>query len=447
MAEKLDFSLPQKKSKGSALDVLKLVLLVALIGLAVANLFAIRSKGSHPAQSTAPGLTPEQTKALAAKLAERNLYRQAATVWQEYLGAASLSDADRAKVLFQVGASLENAGQYADAVECYYRSEMTAPVADLGPQINAHVKDCLEKLGKFSALRYELMDRTSMNPSEAAGGKVVAEIGTEKITEADLDAQIERTIDNQLASYRAFMTSDQLNEQKKKMLEQYRTPQAKQPFLENWLAQEALYRQALDEGVSDKPETKRVLEDVTREVLSQQMMNDRLASRIHITDADLQTYYDANKSRYVEPEGAKISHIRVADPNEADQLLKRLKAGADFAKLAGDKATVDVVKGSPVPGLGDANGLSEAIFAAQAPALLDRPFQTEKGWEVVRVEEKHPERQKSFDEVKQQVTMDLAQRKRQEVQQEYLKEMMDKYNVVIHTSVLNPASQDASKTK
>jgi parvulin-like peptidyl-prolyl isomerase len=235
------------------------------------------------------------------------------------------------------------------------------------------------------------------------------------------------------------------------MLEQNRSPQKKQEFLQNWLAQEALYRQALDEGVSDKPETKRVLEDVTRGVLSQQMMNDRLASRVHITDADLQTYYTANKDKYVDPPGAKISHIRVAEQKQADDLLKRLKDGEDFAKVAkespSDKMTEDVVKGSPISGIGDANGLNEAIFASQAPALLDKSFKTEKGWEIVKVEEKHAERQKSFDEAKQQVTMDLAQQKRQEVQREYLKEVMDKYNVVIHTSVLNPTSQDASKTK
>ena len=451
MAEKLDFSLPQKKSKVSATGVLTVVLLVSLVGLATANLIATLSAGKRPAASAAQGLTPDQIKELAAKLAQRNLYRQAAAAWQEYLTAAPLSDSDRAKALFQVGTTLENAGQYAEAVECFYRSEMTASVADLNSQINSHVKDCLTKLGKFSALRYELMDRTSMKSSEAAGGKVVAEMGTEKITEADLDAQIERAIDMQLASIRAFMTSEQLNEQKKQMLEQNRSPQKKQEFLQNWLAQEALYRQALDEGVSDKPETKRVLEDVTRGVLSQQMMNDRLASRVHITDADLRTYYTANKDKYMEPARAKISHIRVAEQKQADDLLKRLKDGEDFAKVAkespSDKMTEDVVKGSPISGIGDANGLNEAIFASQAPALLDKSFKTEKGWEIVKVEEKHAERQKSFDEAKQQVTMDLAQQKRQEVQREYLKEVMDKYNVVIHTSVLNPTSQDASKTK
>ena len=43
------------------------------------------------------------------------------------------------------------------------------------------------------------------------------------------------------------MTPEQLNEQKKRALEQSRSPQAKQEFLQSWLAQEILYRQALDQ--------------------------------------------------------------------------------------------------------------------------------------------------------------------------------------------------------
>ena len=51
-----------------------------------------------------------------------------------------------------------------------------------------------------------------------------------------------------------------------------------------------------------------------------------------------------------------------------------------------------------------------------------------------------PPRQKSFDEVRQQVTMELLRQKREEVQRDYIKEMMDKHEVVIHTSaVARPA--------
>jgi len=447
MAEKLNFALPEKKPRGSAAGVLTVLLLIMLTALVGVDLY-LQWSAQKPEPATVGGLSVEQAKDLAGKLAQRGLYQQAATAWQDYLAAARPAGPQRAQIHFQIAGLLEKAGLYCDAIEQYYRSEEAATMDELSPQINAHVKECLEKLGKFSALRYEVMDRTSMDASKPAGGKVVAEIGAEKISESQLDVLIEESIEDQLAPMRAFMTPEQLNEQKKKAWEQSRSPQAKQEFLQSWLTQEILYRQALDQQLGEKPEVKRLVHSLTRQALSRQMLDEQLASRIHVTDTDVQTYYAANKDKYVEPAGARISHICVDEEGKANELLTQIKNGADFAALAkesGGKIAEDVHPGSYVPGIGDANDLNAAIFAADAPKVLDHAFKTEKGWEIVRVDEKRPTRQKSFDEVRQQVMMELLRRKSEEVQREYIKEMMDKYKVIVHTSALPAARPEPSK--
>jgi parvulin-like peptidyl-prolyl isomerase len=458
MTEKLDFSLPQKKQKRSAIEQLTVGLLVALLTLVVMDLgVTVETSKRMLGGVSSKGLSEEQVKDLASKLAQRTLYQQAAAAWQDYLASAKLAGPEQARIQFQIGTLLEKGGLYADAIEHYYRSETVGTVRELQSDLNAHIKECFEKLGKFSALRYEVMDRTSLSSSQPAGGKVVAEIGAEKITEAQLDAKIEESIENQLEPMKAFMTPEQLNAQKKRALEQSRNPQTKQEFLQGWLAQEILYRQALQDKLSDKPEVQRVVHDLTRQALSQQLMNEQLASKIHVTDSDLQTYYAANKDKYVEPERAKISHILVKDEGQANDLLKRLKDGADFAAVAkessqdeatkggGGRIADDILKGSHVPGIGDANEINASIFAASAPSLLDKPFKTDKGWEIIKVEEKHAQRPKSFEEVQQQVAMQLLRQKREEVQRDYIKEMMDKHQVVIHTSAFAPAPPEASK--
>ena len=364
MEEKLDFSLPEKRQKTSLTPKVSVILLLVLIGLTLIN-FLKPSYQSPLSENPASFLSEEKVKDLATKLASRNLYTRAARVWQYYLSFAKVPDTERAKTLFQIGTLLEKAGMYEEAIEYYYRSEITATLSELESQVNTHIKDCFEKLGKFSALRYELIDRTSFKKPEKAGSKIVAEIGAEKITEADLDAIVERTIDNQLAPMTAFMTTEQLNEQKKKILEQYKSPSAKQDFLQSWLTQEVLYRQALEEKLSEQPEAKSVIEDLVRSALSQQLMNKELADKINITESDLQTYYQANKDKFVE----------LADVNDPNST----------------------------------------------------------------------ERQKSFDEVRNQVMAQLMSMKSQDVQQEFIKHLMDKYNVVIHTSVLKDTAQSKSK--
>ena len=364
MEKKLDFSLPEKKRKSSFTSGIVVMLLLILIGLTIANLFMKPSnQGPYPADAVS-SLSAEQTKQLAARLAGRNLYIRAAKVWQDYLSVGELPKAEHAKTLFQIGTLLEKAGSYAEAIEYYYRSEVTAKLDELEPQINAHIKGCFEKLGKFSALRYELMDRTSFKQTGRAGDRIVAELGAEKITEADLDALIEAAIDNQLAPMAVFMTTEQLNEQKKNMLEQYKKTSTRQQFLQSWLTQEVLYRQGLKEDLMEQPKTKRLIEELTRSVLSQQLMSAELASKINITETDLQTYYQANKAKFIEPANEE-------DPNSV-------------------------------------------------------------------------ERQKSFDEVRDQVMGELVNRKSKDVQQSLIEQLLDRYNVIIHTSVLTPADQNES---
>jgi len=453
MEGKLDFSLPEKKHKNAVTNSIIIVLLLILIGLSAANMALRPVKDNQSAEGTNGSLSAEQTKQLAGKLAQRNLHIRAANLWKDYLATGKLTDAERARTLFQIGTLLEKANLYDQAIEYFYRSEIVAELGELEPQINAHIRNCFEKLGKFSALRYELMDRTSLETAPAAGAKIVAEIGAEKITESDFDAVIESEIENQLEPMAPFMTPEQFGEQKKKMLQQYKNPQAKQQYLQAWLAQEVLYRQALEEELVEKPEAKKLIDQLTRGALSQLLLNKELASKINITETDVQTYYAANKDKFIEPARAGISHILLEEQQQANELIGQIKDGEDFGELAKQfskdestkekvgKIATEVQEGSSIPGIGTYEELNKKIFAVDAPKVLDEPFKTENGWEIVKVETLTPERQKTLDEVSQQVMSMLANQKRQDVQNSYIQQMMDKHNVIIHTSAMSGADR------
>jgi parvulin-like peptidyl-prolyl isomerase len=352
---------------------------------------------------------------------------------------------------------LEKANLYDQAIEYFYRSEIVAELNELKPQINAHIRNCFEKLGKFSALRYDLLDRKSLETAPAAGAKIVAEIGAEKITEADFDAVIESEIENQLEPMAPFMTPEQFGEQKKKMLQQYKNPQAKQQYLQAWLAQEVLYRQALEEKLTENPEAKKLIDQLTRGALSQFLMNRELASKINITETDVQTYYTANKEIFIEPARATISHILLEDQQQANELIGRIQDGEDFGELAkqftkdestkekAGKIETETQEGSNIPGIGTYKELNKKIFTVDAPKVLNEPFKTDKGWEIVKVETLSPQRQKTLDEVSQQVISMLANQTRQDVQSSYIEQMMDKYNVILHTSAMNDTSRTESQ--
>src|SRR5208282_6584020 len=77
----------------------------------------------------------------------------------------------------------------------------------------------------------------------------------------------------------------------------------------------------------------------------------KVGSNTTVTDQDLQTYYDQHRDEYRAAEQVKVSHILIKTPlpapgakedekaiagarAKAEDVLKQVKAGGDFAKLA-----------------------------------------------------------------------------------------------------------------
>ena len=108
MADKLDFSLPQKKSPGSKIGPATLVLLLVLLALvSVHARLTVEMAKRMPRSVSSAGLSEERVKDLASKLAQRNLYPQAAAAWQEYLTSAQLTGPQQAQIHFQIGNLLD----------------------------------------------------------------------------------------------------------------------------------------------------------------------------------------------------------------------------------------------------------------------------------------------------------------------------------------------------
>jgi peptidyl-prolyl cis-trans isomerase C len=93
-----------------------------------------------------------------------------------------------------------------------------------------------------------------------------------------------------------------------------------------------------------------VKEDLRRGLARNQFMEAQWAGKINVTEEDAKKYYQENTKQFETPEQVRASHILIkpvftdpnTDPNEvkakakvkAEDLLKQLKDGADFAELA-----------------------------------------------------------------------------------------------------------------
>jgi peptidyl-prolyl cis-trans isomerase D len=146
-------------------------------------------------------------------------------------------------------------------------------------------------------------------------------------------------------------------------------------------------------------------------------------NRVQIPEQELRQYYDKNAERFSKPEQVHARHIllKIDGKNEeevkkqAEDLVKQLRAGADFAALAqkysddpGSKARGGDLgffsKGRMIP------EFEKAAFSLKVNEISD-PIKSQFGYHIIQVLEKQPAYKMDFAMVKDQIYRELAQPK------------------------------------
>lgn len=453
--DKLDFSLPERPDPGAARAGKTNNLLLAILALLGANLaVTLITRGGGDKDATKPAVTAsgaatlsaEALKELALRSEKQGLTEVSSGAWKEYLQASAASDEESAKIWYRIGKLHQEAGEHSEALDSYYRSESFARISDLQPEIARRTQECLEGMGKFAALKYDLAERVSLDKDAAKRGEdVVAEIGAQKITKADLDKRIEATIESQLSQYAAMLSPDDRKRQKEQMLKQVASASQRLQYLQQIIGEEILYRRARETNLPEDAEVRDLLRESERRLLAQQVIAREVTAGVNLTTTDLANHYKANLDQYKEPAKARVSHILLADEAAATQAKERLDKGEDFGNLAAElstdkttkekkgEITGDVIAERPIPGMGLSEEFIRAVFATEAGKIANNIVKSEKGFHVIKVRERTPGRTREFVDVQDEVRRELRQVKERELQAKLLEDLRGEYNVVIHT--------------
>jgi peptidyl-prolyl cis-trans isomerase C len=173
------------------------------------------------------------------------------------------------------------------------------------------------------------------------------------------------------------------------------------------------------------------------------------AEKISITEEVAKQYYSENKNKFENSEQVRASHILItpdisdpnADPNEAkakakakaEDLLKQIKAGADFAELAKANSTCpSSAKGGDLDFF--SRGMMVTPFEKVAfelkPGQISDVVETKFGFHIIKVTDHKDASVSSFEQVKDDLIKQLIQQKRSELAQEYIESLKDKAIIV-----------------
>lgn len=203
------------------------------------------------------------------------------------------------------------------------------------------------------------------------------------------------------------------------------------------------YQQALDaQGMTEE----KLRQEFGRQIAFEKYVRTQVVKDAPVTDQAMKQFYDENQAQMQQPEQVHLRHILVradqtstADDQQkakekADGILKRIKDGEDFAKLARENSDDPgskplggdlswVARGQTVP------PFEQAAFALKNPNDLSEVVQSEFGFHIIQLLERRQPSAIPFEQVKPKIGQFLKQRQAQQQVEAKVKDLRAKAKV------------------
>lgn len=197
---------------------------------------------------------------------------------------------------------------------------------------------------------------------------------------------------------------------------------AKGQIINQAVERRLLINQAKKDGIQSSKEYKEALASVEEE-LALEVWTRKQIEKIRVTDAEISQFYNQNKSKFVQPEMVKASHLLFNSESEAKAVIAELKkagknASARFDEIIREKMQNGSAKDGGNLGYFAKNQMvpefSNAAFKLNKGAYTATPVKTQFGYHVILVEDKKASGTLALNDIKGQIEQNLKIKKLQE---------------------------------
>jgi len=203
------------------------------------------------------------------------------------------------------------------------------------------------------------------------------------------------------------------------------------------------YQKALKQAGITEDDLKK---DIERNLLINKFYQQEILEVSKVSDNELKEYYEKNKKDFLRPEAVHIRHILIkVEPTstdeekakkkrEAEEILKRARQGEDFAELAYQYSNDDWrVKGGDLGLIHRGRllpELEEVAFKLN-PGEISDLIETIYGYHIIKMEEKVPPTQLTFEEIKDKLRKELEEKRKKEREEKLLKSLKEKARIEV----------------
>lgn len=267
----------------------------------------------------------------------------------------------------------------------------------------------------------------------------------EKIDESFLDLKVAKVDDEEiflkdiLPPQRSEYGGFQLN-----------TPYLKQPNFLNDLINEKINNVLfIKEGKRLKVDKETEFEEIynlLKDGLRGHAFEMEYVKDVKASDEELKAVYEENKARFQEmPERIRVRHILLSDENQANEVLKKLKNGGDFIKLAEEYSICPSAKNGGDLGYFSRGRMAplfeEAAFKLKVGEISDI-VKTNFGYHIIKMEDHKQAGSSGFDDVKYEVEQYVTFQKSNKKIKDLIADLKSKSKIKINQKLIQKYQEE-----
>jgi len=278
----------------------------------------------------------------------------------------------------------------------------------------------LKKNGFACLLFAQLLFGLGCGKAVEPDGEIIARVGDEFMTLATLKNDIPEHIRSDLS------------------------PAELREFVLRWINDQVLYQEAVARHVDKLTEVQHEISRLRAQILIGKLVEVALAETLHVSDAEIREYYDANQESFVlSGDLVRAYHALAHNMKEAKEIRKRLVGGEPFEEVvksinpdSSHSAQWDLgyfSKSDVIP------EIARVVFKMKVKSY-SRPIKSDFGYHIIQLLDKQKKGDvKPFQAVKDEIRQKLLTSKRQERYERFLLQTKSKFEIETNFQMLGSA--------
>lgn len=220
----------------------------------------------------------------------------------------------------------------------------------------------------------------------------------------------------------------------------YDTPKGRADLTQRFIEEELFHQEALKKGLEKNEEVKEQLAEARRRILIQAYFNEYINAAAVPSDEEIHDYYEENADIYTNLAILRAQHIFSEDKEKLENLKEQIgdKSGR-FTNLASEHSEDIVTKGDGgnlgffnpggyIRSIGYSKAINEALESMQ-PGEIYGPVKWEKGYSLLKLNERRPAELRPYEEVKAEISELLTNQKIDQVKKDVIQKIVKNYSI------------------